>query len=58
MSSAKSKPLGLQTRLMIWSSVVLAGSFGAGFLWVHHGLKAVLEAKNEASLERKGAELV
>jgi heavy metal sensor kinase len=42
---------------MLWSSVVVAVSFGAGFLWVHFGLRSILEARNDAFLERKGAEL-
>jgi heavy metal sensor kinase len=58
MCSAKSRPLGLRTRLMIWSSLVLAASLAAGFGWVHFGLRRVLEAKNDAFLERKAAELL
>jgi two-component system heavy metal sensor histidine kinase CusS len=57
MSSAPSRPWGLRTRLTLWSSLVLAASLAAGFAWVHHGLRAVLEAKNDAFLERKAAEL-
>ena len=57
MSSAKSKPLGVRTRLTLWTSLVLAVSLGAGFLWVHYGLRSVLGAKNDAFLERKAAEL-
>jgi heavy metal sensor kinase len=38
-------------------AAVLAGCLAAGFAWVHHGLRAVLEAKNDAFLDRKGAEL-
>lgn len=57
MSSAKSKPLGIRTRLTLWTSLVLAVSLGAGFAWVHHGLRSVLAAKNDAFLERKAAEL-
>src|SRR5262249_38291595 len=30
----------------------------AGFAWVHHGLRRVLEARNDAFLERKAAELL
>lgn len=57
MSSAKSKPLGIRARLTLWTSLVLAVSLGAGFLWVHYGLRSVLAAKNDAFLERKAAEL-
>ena len=57
MSSAKSKPLGIRTRLTLWTSLVLAVSLGAGFAWVHYGLRSVLAAKNDAFLERKTAEL-
>jgi heavy metal sensor kinase len=39
-------------------AAVLALTLATGFAWVHHGLRAVLEAKNDAFLERKGAELV
>jgi heavy metal sensor kinase len=38
--------------------VVLAASFAAGFAWVHHGLRRVLEARNDAFLEQKAAELL
>src|SRR3954467_9424569 len=60
MSSAKSSAFrpGLRARLMLWTAAVLAMSLAAGFAWVHHGLRAVLEAKNDAFLARKGAELV
>ena len=58
MSSAKSKPLGLRTKLTIWTSLVLATSLAAEFLWVHVGLRSVLEARNDAFLERKAAELL
>ncbi|ODT97836.1 MAG: hypothetical protein ABS79_06875 [Planctomycetes bacterium SCN 63-9] len=58
MSSAKSKPFGLRTKLTIWMSLVLATSLAAGFLWVHIGLRSVLEARNDAFLERKVAELL
>jgi heavy metal sensor kinase len=37
---------------------VLAASLAAGFGWVHYGLRRVLEAKNDAFLERKAAELL
>lgn len=43
---------------MLWSSLVLAASLAAGFGWVHHGLRRVLEARNDAFLERKSAELL
>src|SRR4051794_22016741 len=49
---------GLRARLTLWMAAVLAVSLAVGFAWVHHGLRAVLEAKNDAFLERKGAELV
>src|SRR6516162_3209654 len=58
MCSARSRPLGLRTRLTLWSSLVLAASLAAGFGWVHYGLRRVLEAKNDAFLERKAAELL
>lgn len=58
MSFGKSRPLGLRTKLTLWSSLVLAASLAAGFLWVHFGLRSVLAAKNDAFLERKAAELV
>lgn len=58
MCFAKSRPLGLRTRLVLWTSVVLGASLAAGFAWVHHGLRAVLEARNDAFLQRKAAELL
>jgi heavy metal sensor kinase len=58
MCSAKAKPLGLRTKLTLWSSLVLAASLAAGFLWVHFGLRRVLDARNDAFLERKAAELL
>ncbi len=58
MSFARNKGLGLGTRLALWTSVVLAASFAAGFVWVHYGLKAILQARNDAFLERKAAELL
>jgi heavy metal sensor kinase len=60
MSSAKSRTfrLGLRARLTLAMAGVLALTLAVGFAWVHHGLRAVLEAKNDAFLERKGAELV
>ena len=57
MSFGKSKPLGLRTKLTLWSSLVLSASMAAGFLWVHIGLRSVLAGKNDAFLERKAAEL-
>jgi len=45
MSFGKSKPLGLRTKLTLWSSLVLAASLAAGFLWVHFGLRSVLAAR-------------
>src|SRR4051812_2536177 len=53
----RTKPLGLRTKLMLWSSLVLAASLAAGFLWVHFGLRSVLETRNDAFLERKASEL-
>src|SRR5262249_7377587 len=58
MSFAKSRPLGLRTKLMLWTSLVLAASLAAGFAWVHYGLRRVLEARSEAFLERKATELL
>jgi heavy metal sensor kinase len=58
MCSARIRPIGLRTRLMLWSSLVLAASLAAGFGWVHHGLRRVLAARNDAFLERKAAELL
>ncbi len=59
MSSVRNSAfrLGLRARLMLWTSAVLAVSLVAGFAWVHHGLRTVLEARNDAFLERKAAEL-
>src|SRR5437660_7008812 len=58
MSFGRSRPLGLRTRLTLWTSLVLAASLAAGFAWVHLGLRRVLEARNDAFLERKAAELL
>jgi heavy metal sensor kinase len=58
MSSARTRPLGLQARLTLWTSLMLALSLGAGFAWVHHGLRRVLQERNDAFLERKAAELL
>jgi heavy metal sensor kinase len=58
MSCAKTKPIGLRTKLTLWSSLVLAGTLSAGFAWVHVGLRRVLDARNDAFLERKAAELL
>jgi heavy metal sensor kinase len=59
MSFARSKAirLGLRARVTLWTTIVLVASLGAGFAWVHHGLRAVLEARDDAFLERKAAEL-
>src|SRR5262245_15593372 len=57
MFSATSKPLGLRTKLALWTSLVLAASLAAGFVWVHVGLRSVLEARLDAFLELKAAEL-
>jgi heavy metal sensor kinase len=51
------RPLGLRTKLTLWSSLVLAASLAAGFAWVHYGLRRVLEARNDALLERQAADL-
>jgi heavy metal sensor kinase len=53
----RSKPLGLRIKLTLWISFTLGASLVAGFLWVHFGLRSVLEARNDASLERKATEL-
>src|SRR4051794_26718098 len=58
MSFGRSRPLGLRTRLTLWTSLVLATSLAAGFAWVHHGLRRVLEARNDAFLRRKAEELL
>jgi heavy metal sensor kinase len=50
--------MGLQTKLTLWTSLMLAASLGAGFAWVHYGLRRVLEARNDAFLERTAAELM
>jgi heavy metal sensor kinase len=57
MSFGKSRPLGLRTKLTLWSSLVLAASLAAGFLWVHFGLRSVITAKTDTFLEQKAAEL-
>ncbi len=49
--------MGLRAKLTAWTSFVLAASLAAGFAWVHHGLRTVLEARNDAFLYRKAAEL-
>ena len=49
--------LGLPARLTLWTIAVLGASTAAGFAWVHHGLRAVLEERVDAALGRKGAEL-
>lgn len=58
MSSAKTKPMGLRTKLTLWSSLTLAASLATGFAWVHLGLRRVLDARNDAFLEHKAAELM
>lgn len=58
MSSGKTKPFGIRTKLTLWTSLMLAVSLAAGFLWVHVGLRSVLEARNDAFLERKATELL
>jgi heavy metal sensor kinase len=57
MSSGRIRPLGLRARLTLWTTLVLAASLAAVFAWVHHGLRAVLEARNDAFLEQMAAEL-
>jgi hypothetical protein len=54
MCSAKAKPLGLRTKLTLWSSLVLAASLAAGFLWVHFGLRRVLDLNQACFLVRLG----
>lgn len=58
MCFGRSRGPGLGTRLALWTSVVLAASFAAGFAWVHHGLDQILQARNDVFLERKAAELL
>jgi heavy metal sensor kinase len=58
MSSARTRPLGLQTKIMLWTSLALAVSLGAGFVWVHFGLRRVLQARNDTFLEQTAAELL
>lgn len=58
MSFGPTRPLGLRIKLTLWSSLVLAASLAAGLIWVHYGLRRVLEARNDAFLERKAAELL
>src|SRR5262249_52872152 len=58
MSFGRNRPLGLRTRLSLWTSLVLATSLAVGFAWVHHGLRRVLDARNDAFLERKATELL
>src|SRR4051812_30283374 len=58
MSFGRSKPLGLRTKISLWTSLVLATSLAVVFAWVHHGLRRVLEARNDAFLERKATELL
>ena len=58
MFFAPTRPLGLRVKLTLWSSLVLAASLAAGLVWVHYGLRRVLEARNDAFLERKAAELL
>jgi heavy metal sensor kinase len=43
---------------MLWAILVSAVSIGAGFAWVHYGLRRVLQERNDAFLERKAAELL
>ena len=47
---------GLRGRLTAWLTAVLVASLSAGFVWVHLGLKSVLESKNDDFLRRKAAE--
>lgn len=48
----------MRAKLTLWSSLVLAASLMAGFGWVHYGLSRVLDARNDAFLERKAEELL
>src|SRR4051794_2016837 len=59
MSSAPSRTFrpGLRARLSLSTSAVLALALGLGLAWVHHGLRATLEARNDAFLTSKGEEL-
>jgi heavy metal sensor kinase len=57
MPSVRYKPLGLRTRLTAWTSLVLVIWLGVGFAWVHFGLRSVLQARDDAFLERKASEL-
>src|SRR5438105_4461194 len=59
MFSARNRAsrLGLRAQMMLWTTAILAVSLGAGFAWVHHGLRTVLEAKNDAFLAGKADEL-
>ncbi len=58
MCSARIRPLGLRARFVLWSSLVLAASLAVGFGWVHQRLRGVLDARNDAFLERQAAELL
>ena len=58
MSFVRTRPLGLRAKLALWSTLVLAASLAAGFLWVHAGLESVLAAKNDAFLAQKLVELL
>src|SRR5260370_72582 len=49
--------LGLRARVTLWTTAVLAASLGAGFAWVHHNLRGLLEARNDAFLLSKTEEL-
>ncbi len=52
------RPPGLRARLALWTAVTLAFSLAAGFTWVHHALRSVLEARNDAFLQGKAEELL
>ena len=58
MHFARIRPPGIGTRLMVWSTAIVAASLAAGFVWVHFGLRSVLEAQNDTFLAQKGAELL
>ena len=58
MSFGRSRPLGLRTRITAWTALVLATAFAVALLWVHHGLRRVLEARNDAFLQSKATELL
>src|SRR5262249_10925220 len=56
-ASARRFRPGLRARVSLWTTAVLAASLGAGFAWVHHNLRGLLEARNDTFLVSKSAEL-